>query len=167
MTIERDILDGFNKPVVERSKLFIPLLFLFVLYFGFLILDLFIDLEHLSLKKEDPKLPILLFTLILPGIGFIFFIAKWKLGWFISLVFFLFILFLVITTTITEIIRNRGNYSNSLFTVRQLFILILVTCISIFLLSKSIRIYFKIKSWVLITAISISVGLAVMVITLR
>lgn len=166
MAIDTDILDNCIEPIGKPSKFFALLVILLSTYFLFFLFDLFFDLDHFTLKKLHLDWALLLITFIIPGIGFIFFIKRKKMGWIISLIYFLLIFFALIATEFLDIGKSKVHFSIPLLTLRQYFIITLATCISIFLLSKDIRIYFKIKLWIVITVILFSLSLAITMVQL-
>lgn len=165
MTLQQDILEEYQQES-KHSRFYTPIIILLSLFLCFLLLNSFMDIENLSFSHFDTDWINILLSVLIPGCGLIFFIAKTRIGWFISMVFMSFIACAGVGTVIHSAIINESNSIISLLNGRRLFILIVSITVSILLQTKSIRSNYKISNLIWIVAIALALLTAVALIFL-
>lgn len=163
----QNLLEEYENKPAANSKFYLPIIILFSAYLGFFFLDMFIVMENLTWHGFNGDWLNLLFTLLIPGIGFGFFLARYKIGWLISTVYISFIALAGIATLLYTIFRFRGEFFAASVTWRHGFIILMSTSISVLLQTKGIRFQYKISNTIWITAISFALFLAVVLIAVN
>ena len=85
MDYEKDVLTDFESKVVEKSKYFSALIFLFFSYILFLSFFTFFDLHPKLQIRKDIEWELVFIIIALPLIGIILLVKKNKFGWAICL----------------------------------------------------------------------------------
>ncbi len=159
MRATQNILSEYEQEPIKRSRFYIPTIILLGIFSCFLVADMFIDIESLTWTGFDVDWVSILLGVVIPVSGLAFFIAKKRIGWFISTTFISFIAFAIIGTLLSE-----GFSSLLAVKVRQIFITTTAITASILLQTMSIRAFFKIKNLVWVIAMTISLCLTILVI---
>lgn len=160
----QSILNEYEPVPVKNSRYYIPIIILFSLFSGCLILDMFIDIERLTPKEVSIDWTDIVLSVLVPGAGLAFFIAKTRIGWFISTTYFSFIAFAAIATIFSSTVSNEGGSEILTLKARHFFILITTITLSILFQTKSIRLSCHVKKLLWIAAITISLSFALLLV---
>ncbi len=164
MISEHDILEEYKLESSSISWFYITIITLLASFSIFIFLDQFFDFENFSRKISDKDLSGFWFILLVPVIALILFIFKKKSGWVIACLYCSFIALAGIGTEFYNALQNEEYPFIRYLQFRQLFILAATFTVTALLLTNNVRAAFKIKKHTWIITISISTGLAFLLI---
>ena len=165
MKIAENVLTEFEEKTIERNKFYYLAITLSCIFICFAASDLIIDFESFTLKQFYFDWFNLIMLILFPAIGLILTIKKAKTGWFISTLFFSFFSALSILAIVKAIVENDSMNRGLIITSRQLIIMTITILPSILFQTKNLRVKFQINRLAWISTITISICLAVALIT--
>lgn len=159
MEEQAHLLDEFETDHPQKDRYFRAFMFASSCYICFLALDFIVDIERFTLKPMEWDLALVI--LGLPIAGLLFFSAGKKFGWILSLLYYIFFCVLVLSTVIDKYYSERQIFNA---TAWKGYLIGLLSLLSVaFLLTKSVRKYFRVSTLLLgaTTTISVTVSLAI------
>lgn len=160
MNPEKDLLDEYDEHPFKTNNVYKLLVILVVVFISALNLSTYIYSGRSSFDWID-----IILGIVIPGIGLALLIAKKKAGWFISIIYYSFLFYILAASFINEMFIRINPGANLYLKIRQLFFLLLTILLTLLLLLKTTRNGFQIGLRGMITALSVSILLAFIVIS--
>lgn len=164
MKTQEDHLNEYSEQPKQRNTFYTLLVISLCSYFIYFAIDTFVDLGSVSWKSPHMDWASWIFSLIIPGAGFILLLMNYRIGWFISTLFFSFFFFALTAVAVSGLIKDWDDTLKRMYTGRWIALFPIATASICLLLTKNIRRRYNIKKWILITALLISGGFTFLVV---
>ena len=146
MIYEKDALLEFETKGTEKSRYFVPLVFLSASYILFILLALLFDLNHGFRVVKNFSFELIFIVLSLPVTGVILLVKKNKFGWAICLFYNLLIMLILLTINLVTFLKKEYFNFDLTYGWQAVIIFLTTLFIILMLISKDVRHYLKIST---------------------